>query len=359
MTATMFKLTVVTTAVLCAVTAGGCGFATPSAASSPAAPLPPAGPKPATAGERVADARQRLVSQNNLKRILLAFHEYHDKHGHFPHDIYKPDIYKDGKALLSWRVAILPYVEQEKLYKEFKLDEPWDSEHNKKLLAKMPDVYRVGFELKGETKTYYQGFAGPGTVLEPWREVFEKDGKSVTIPSVKKVTLFQITDGTANTLAVVEAGPPVEWTKPADLPYDPKKPLPKLDGPFTNVLVAATADGATHLLRPDLDETTLRRLIERADGEKVSPEALRANLFTKEDEAAARKTLKESDTLALEIAAEIAAQHRLLEELAKWNREVLDLAEIEREKKELEQKLAALKIGTALLRMQLELIEKK
>src|SRR5690242_13156275 len=88
MTATTFKLTIVTTVLLGTAAAVSRGF------------TPPADAKPA-AGERVADARQRLVSQNNLKRILIGFHGYHDKYGHLPHDIYK-----DGKAILSWRVAI-------------------------------------------------------------------------------------------------------------------------------------------------------------------------------------------------------------------------------------------------------------
>ena len=60
---------------------------------------------------------------NNLKQIALAMHNYEATYGHFPHDITD----KDGKPILSWRVAILPFIEQDNLYKQFKLDEPWDS----------------------------------------------------------------------------------------------------------------------------------------------------------------------------------------------------------------------------------------
>src|SRR5262249_30142494 len=87
---------------------------------------------------KVQGAASRTRSANNLKQIGLAMHNYHDVNGAFPPAAVCD---KTGKPMLSWRVLILPYIEQDALYKEFKLDEPWDSEHNKKLLAKMPKVY--------------------------------------------------------------------------------------------------------------------------------------------------------------------------------------------------------------------------
>src|SRR5262245_59728137 len=80
----------------------------------------------------------RRTSQNNLKMVRLAMHNFHDAMGRFP----AATAYaKNGKPLLSWRVAILPYIEEDALYRQFKLDEPWDSPHNKKLIAKMPKIY--------------------------------------------------------------------------------------------------------------------------------------------------------------------------------------------------------------------------
>src|SRR5262249_50595397 len=80
---------------------------------------PAAGPRPAAA---VPGSPQRTGVANNLKQIGVAFHNYLSNHGAFPASA----IYgKDGKPLLSWRVALLPYLEQEALYREFKLDEPW------------------------------------------------------------------------------------------------------------------------------------------------------------------------------------------------------------------------------------------
>ena len=233
-----------------AVTAGVIGFAHMPVpvpvppAEPPIVPVAAAAPVPKQpAAGRMADAKQRARSQNNLKQLILAMHNYHDANGNFPQNVTT----KDGKPLLSWRVLLLPYLEQNTLYKQFKLDEPWDSDNNKKLLAKMPDVFRVGFEEKGETKTYYQGFAGAGAVFDP----------------SKKITLVNITDGTSNTLAVVEAGPPVEWTKPEDIPYDPKNALLKLDGPFTNTLIEiGAADGMAYTLQlATSTEKVMRRLI--------------------------------------------------------------------------------------------------
>src|SRR5207253_5271036 len=101
-------------------------------------------------------ARQK--SANNLKQLGLAMHNYNNTYNHLPAVAIKDT---KGKALLSWRVAILPFVEEEKLYKEFHLDEPWDSAHNKKLLGKMPKLFAP---VMGKTKqphsTYYQVFTG-------------------------------------------------------------------------------------------------------------------------------------------------------------------------------------------------------
>ena len=87
----------------------------------------------------------------------------------------------------------------------------------------------------------------------------------------ERVKLNQIPDGTSNTLGVVEAGPPVPWAKPADLPYDPKKPLPKLDGPFANAFHVAMMDGSAFALRRNIDPNSLRILIGMDDGE-ITPD---------------------------------------------------------------------------------------
>ena len=114
---------------------------------------------------RARDAAARATSQNNLKQLAIAVHNYAST---YQNRLPSAAIYsKDGKPLLSWRVTLLPYVEEDALYKEFKLDEPWDSEHNKKLLARMPKVYAP--PVPGKTKvpygTFYQAFTGPNTLF--------------------------------------------------------------------------------------------------------------------------------------------------------------------------------------------------
>jgi RNA polymerase sigma factor (sigma-70 family) len=341
--------------VLCAL--GTWAFstaATPQAPSEPLAVAPPTTPakpvadprptpdaKAADARERASDPKQRIVSINNLKQIVLAIHNYAAAYDHLPQDICD----KDGKPLLSWRVAILPYIEGDQLYKEFKLDEPWDSKNNKKLLAKMPAVLRAGFDPKDTTKTYYQAFAGPGTVFEPGRQVKFTD----------------ITDGTSQTLAVVEAGPAVEWTKPADILYDPKKAIPNLEGPFKDVFIAATADGAVHTLdRSLLDETNLRDLIERADGHPIEFDKLHAKLpLTKEELKAAQDLLKENEKLITAIAEQLREQQKILVTAGKKRNpddpiKGIDVQRLVRMQGELEMALAAIKKETEELRKQLE-----
>ena len=206
----------------------------------------------ASAAEPTREEFKRAT--NDLKQIGLAFHNYESTHGHFPGNIEDAD----GKALLSWRVAILPYIEQDNLYKEFKLDEPWDSENNKKLIAKMPKIYGPARGQGKEGETYYQRFSGPGTLLEP----------------KKKVTILGITDGTSNTGLVFEAGESVIWTKPADLSFDAKKDPQKLGGPFDGLCHVVLCDGAVIRLKKDPDIAELKKLIQPADGEVLDLDKL-------------------------------------------------------------------------------------
>ena len=318
----------------------------PKAVDGGVPPVKPAVALPFAAADRIADARQRARSLNNLKQIVLAMHNFETANGFFPGDITD----EAGKPLLSWRVELLPYLEQEHIYKKIKRDEAWDGENNKRVLAEMPDVYRVGFEPKGETKTHYQGYSGVGTAFE----------------TGKRLTLAGVPDGTSNTLAVVEAGPPTEWTKPGGLEFDAKKPLPPRVGPFKNVFAVAAMDGAAYLIKPDISDETLRTLIGREDG-MVNPPlgTLKAKLpLTAEEVKAAAVVLKTNETLIDSIREQLREQQRLIVELGKLQNPkeagtIVDLERLGQMQIGLEAALEQIKKETAELQKEVKALKKE
>jgi hypothetical protein len=199
--------------------------------------------------QKVRMAASSSVSMNNMKQIGLALYNMHDTYGKMPGSAICD---KAGKPLLSWRVAILPYIEQDNVYRQFKLDEPWDSPANKRLIAMMPKIYASPrYELK-EGMTCYKVFNGPEAMFTL------KEGK----------TFARISDGTSNTIMAVEAGDPVIWTKPEDFEFDSKKNLPKmtLPGGLKDITVLM-GDGSVR--RANLDKVsadTWKILIGAADG---------------------------------------------------------------------------------------------
>ena len=200
--------------------------------------------------QKTRDAAGRVQSMNNLKQMSLATINMADSNqGALPAAaIY----FKEGEPLLSWRMAILPYIEQEDLYKQFHLDEPWDSQHNKKLLAKMPKLYMSPNGESGETMTHYRVLHGPGAAFEG------KEG-------VKYPASF--TDGTSNTIQIVEAQDAVPWTKPDELPFDPKKDVPPLGIKGNTYFLVALADGSVRTIQKTMSTKTLKAAITRNGGE--------------------------------------------------------------------------------------------
>ncbi len=197
-----------------------------------------------------------MQSINNLKQMALAMHNYNDVNGHFPAQaIYD----KSGKPLLSWRVMILPYIEQNQLYNEFHLDEPWDSEHNKKLLEKMPKTLASPSQSAESLKKFetpYQGFAGKEAFFDG------KDGIKIT----------DIPDGTSNTIMLVDTAKTVPWTKPDDIPFDAGKLVPKVGGLSPGIFLGAMCDGSVRSFSISIKEETLRALVTRNGGEVVDPD---------------------------------------------------------------------------------------
>jgi len=202
----------------------------------------------------VREKNYRVKSINNLKHLALAMHTYHDAHKSLPP---RASLSKDGKPLLSWRVAILPYLDQQKLYDEFHHDEPWDSEHNKKLIAKIPDVFKPATDQKIEAgKTCYLVPVGPGTIFE----------------KATSADFADIKDGTSNTFMVIEAAPEraVEWTRPEDWTFDPSNPYEGLIGSRQDSFAAALADGGVYgAISRKESSANMRRRFQMADGEPI------------------------------------------------------------------------------------------
>lgn len=226
--------------------------------------------------DRIGEAKARQQDANNLKQLAIAMHNYHDSMGTFPNAVaYRT---KDGQPGLSWRVAILPYIEQEGLFRSFKLDEPWDSLHNVALLAKMPKTYRHPRQRDDPASglTHYQVFSGEGALFElPGVHPGHKPGMPIpgmAPPGVMQrgFPLHAITDGTSNTLLIATAQTPVPWTKPDDLPFDLRGPLPPLGGLYSRGSNVVMADAAVRWIDPNTPEPTLRAFITRHGGEVVN-----------------------------------------------------------------------------------------
>jgi len=163
-----------------------------------------------------------VLNASNMRQMLIAMHNFHIDFNRLPNQAICD---KDGKPLLSWRVAVLPYLGQDHLYKEFKQDEPWDSDHNKKLIEKMPKIFThpVAKNVPANHTLYQVFYSKKG------------DKPAAAIMENTKITLGQLTvqDGTSNTFVLTDAATTaVPWTKPADLYYDGKvENLPKLASP--------------------------------------------------------------------------------------------------------------------------------
>lgn len=200
---------------------------------------------------KAQNTASRVMAMNNMKQIGVAMHNYYSDHGVLPAP-YTMD--KKKKPLLSWRVHILPYIEQSELYKQFKLDEPWDSPNNKKLLKLIPRIFAPLDNQQLAAK-------GMTTLVVPVHQ------KSM-FPGDKGIQFNDVSDGTSNTIMVTEVDPEhaVPWTKPADWKVDLKNPKAKLRVYDTGGFLTGMADGSVRFLKSTIKNATLGKLIMRNDG---------------------------------------------------------------------------------------------
>lgn len=230
---------------------------------------------------RMSLMQNRSIRQNNLRQMAIAMHNYHNDYNRLPSAGYYTGtngmmMQKDtrdpsSKLGLSWRVAILPYLEQDNLFKQFRTNEPWDSEHNKKFIAMMPKVYAMPGVEAGAGLTYYQVFVAPEKPANPQKQqfapMFTWGSRSLTLGQLS------VQDGTSNTIMIAEAAKPVIWTKPGDLDVlGDDQPLPKLGSvPDEDDLLVVFGDASVRAIKRSLPnaqeyEKIMRQLIGRRDG---------------------------------------------------------------------------------------------
>lgn len=212
--------------------------------------------KEAVAASR--EAANRMVSSNNLKQIALAMLNHHDAQGKFP--LSAPPNSQPG---LSWRVHLLPYLGEEELYRQFNLNEPWDSATNKPLVEKMPQVY-MHPNVRG---------------LEKGRTVYVVPAGSETVfPPGDALTFAQVRDGTSNTILLLEVDPSraVIWTQPEDwLSNGTGNP----EGLYlwkNRSFLVGMVDGSVHPIRGDVSPDDFRKLLSPRDGQPVDLASIRA-----------------------------------------------------------------------------------
>ncbi|PHS14516.1 MAG: hypothetical protein COA78_05835 [Blastopirellula sp.] len=203
--------------------------------------------------QQAREAARRMSSVNNLKQLAIAMHNYHDTFGKFPGQAITDE---DGKPLLSWRVALLPFLEQGNLYDLFKLDEPWDSEHNIKLVKHMPEWLKNPTSTAAPNLTQYLAPIGKGTMWE----------------GGKKLGFRDILDGTSNTIMFLEVNDEasVIWTKPEDLNIDFDNPLQGLGNAHPGGFQVGICDGSIRFISKFIDQEIFKLLLQRNDG-KVIP----------------------------------------------------------------------------------------
>lgn len=198
-------------------------------------------------------AAQRVASSNNLKTIGMALHSYHDQHDAFP-PAYTTD--ENGEPLLSWRVLILPYMQQSILYEQFHLDEPWDSPHNMSLLKFMPPMYESPRYDASEdsTDTNYVAVRAENSVF----------------PDARSITIADVSDGTVTTVAVVEMQETgIPWTRPEDV--TPQQAYAAFaSGGRTEGSNLLMTDGSVRYVDGSLSQETFDAMVTRNGREEVS-----------------------------------------------------------------------------------------
>ena len=212
---------------------------------------------------RIEYATRRQTNSQRFMEILRAMHNYHGAFLSFP----PADRFRsaDGKHLLSWRVHLLPFLGQRELYEQFHLDEPWDSPHNKQLVANMPDIYKshsLRLQPDADTPVGHTTFQAPV-------------GEDTILGGAEATTFGKIHDGSSNTIVLVEVKSEraVPWTAPQDYAFDPNSPASGLLIGDDDTWIAGMADGSVQHLHAEMTDENVLHLFRMSDGHSIDYDA--------------------------------------------------------------------------------------
>lgn len=212
----------------------------------------------AKSAERIPSPEEKIdnPSEAKIAKLVEAMQHYELKHQAFP-----MSQFDDGKMPhYSWRVALLPYLGHQDLFDQYNFKEPWDSAANKKVLNQMPDVFKHPSSPNDCATTGYLGITGQRGALG-----YMKQPKG----------LADYTDGSSNTICIIEIESEIPWTKPHDFVIDKFEwesqaqfeerflKIPFFDQDFISV---GCADGSTYLLDKEKLHGDVRRATDGAPG---------------------------------------------------------------------------------------------
>lgn len=195
------------------------------------------------------EAVKRTTAANNLRQTALSILNFESAYAKFPNPVM---VHPETGKKYSWRIAILPFIEENAIYEKYDFSQDWDSPHNMEVTSKMPDVFRSDMDDKDSTNTSWFMLTGAEGIF----------GKP-------DVSYRDLTDGTSNTILAVESKRSVHWSKPEDIEVDPERPFPKLGGFHEGGINVVLADGSVQFLPEKIAEKTLWKMYTASGGEVI------------------------------------------------------------------------------------------
>jgi len=210
------------------------------------------------------EAARRMMCSNNMKQIVIAFHDYHEEHGHFP-PAYSVD--EDGKPLHSWRVLILPYIEQEALYEQIRLDEPWDSEYNRQFHEAVPGIFLCRSNPQHNSPDHSRRESAPYIPSLSGSTYSVVYGADAAFTGSQPTEFEDMKSGVSNTIVLVERRTPVNWMNPlSDITFETACRGINVDAMgissyHAGGVNAAFGNGSVRFVSDHIDLETLRALL--------------------------------------------------------------------------------------------------